>query len=423
MLNYPCYSPNQSNSINFDYLPRRPISNKNSKNRKTLTDYWNLRYDLDKENEEVYFLKKQNLSQIKNLIDETLKKKKKAKSNNYDKYLDKLEKKNLIRKADKIRKDNIIKAQEKFDKLLDKEDRKKKEIEFNKECKIRREIEQIKEKKRIQNQNELIQKQKNWEVENYEHMTKVENMHQQRHELAVNEYLLILKKGIKRYEKIDERKNEMNIKSQIKNEERKLYLINYKMKNKEIENNLRKKFEKKQENISRFYLAQKELKENEIQKRREQREEKFKENLYNRLLNKSMEKQKRRELLELMERKEEITVKRKILKEKFNEKYKLNNLLKSEEINDNYIRKRNILNYKNRVKLQKMKNKDIEINNKIIRRINSAKSRIGRFDQIKLNKDLTMGHVKEILEDKKDHEPEEIYKKVFTHEEIKLLKE
>ena len=46
------------------------------------------------------------------------------------------------------------------------------------------------------------------------------------------------------------------------------------MKNKEIENNLRKKFEKKQENISRFYLVQKELKENEIQKRREQREEK-----------------------------------------------------------------------------------------------------------------------------------------------------
>jgi hypothetical protein len=418
-MNFPPGSPPNTNYFAQSQIP----GNKNLKNRKNLTDFWSLRYDKEKEDEQIYFLKKQNLSQIKNLIDETLKLRKKAKSYNYDKYLDKLEKKNLIRKADKIRKDNIIKAQEKFDKLLDKVDRKKKEIEFNKECKIRREIEQIKEKKRIQNQNELIQKQKNWEVENYEHMTKVENMHQQRHELAVNEYLLILKKGIKRYEKIDERKNEMNIKSQIKNEERKLYLINYKMKNKEIENNLRKKFEKKQENISRFYLVQKELKENEIQKRREQREEKFKENLYNRLLNKSMEKQKRRELLELMERKEEITVKRKILKEKFNEKYKLNNLLKSEEINDNYIRKRNILNYKNRIKLQKMRNKDIEINNKIIRRINSAKNRIGRFDQIKLNKDLTMGHVKEILEDKKDHEPEEIYKKVFTHEEIKLLKE
>ena len=423
MLNYPCYSPNQSHSINLDYLPHRPITNKNMKNRKTLTDYWNLRYDLEKENEEVYFLKKQNLSHIKNLIDETLKLRKKSKSYNYDKYLDKLEKKNLIRKAEKIKKDNMIKAQEKFDKLLDKVDRKQKEKEFNKECKIRIEIEKIKEKKRLENQNDLIQKQKNWEVQNYEHMTRVENMHQQKHEFAVNEYLLILKKGIKRYERIDERKNEMNIKNQIKNEERKLYLINYKMKNKELEKNIRKKFEKKQENISKFYLVQKEIKENEIQKRKEQREEKFKENLYNRLLNKNKEKQKRKELLDIMERKEEITNKRKILNAKFNEEYKLNNLLKSEEICDNYIRKRNILNYKNRMKLQRMKNKDIEINNKMIRRINSAKTRISRFNQIKLNRDLTMGLVKEILEDKKDHEPEEVYKKVFTKEEIKLLKE
>ena len=59
----------------------------------------------------------------------------------------------------------------------------------------------------------------------------------------------------------------------------------------------------------------------------------------------------------------------------------------------------------------------------MIKRINSAKTRISRFDQIKLNRDLIMGHVKEILEDKKDHEPEEVYKKVFTKEEIKLLKE
>ena len=170
-------------------------------------------------------------------------------------------------------------------------------------------------------------------------------------------------------------------------------------------------------------MVQKEIKENEIQKRKEQREEKFKENLYNRLLKKNKEKQKRKELLDIMERKEEITNKRKILNAKFNEEYKLNNLLKSEEICDNFIRKRNILNYKNRMKLQRMKNKDIEINNKMIRRINSAKTRISRFDQIKLNRDLTMGHVREILEDKKDHEPEEVYKKVFTKEEIKLLKE
>ena len=420
MLNYPCYTHKYSY---INYIPYYPISNKNIRNRKTLIDYWSLRYDQDKENEEVYYLKKQNLSQVKNLIDETLKLRKKAKYLSYDKNLIKKERNNLIRKRYKIKRDNMIKAQEKLDKLLDKVERKQKEKEFNKECKLRREIERIKEKKRMEEENELRKKQKNWEIQNYEHMTKVENMKKEKHELAVKEFLYILKKGLKRHEKIEERKNEMNIKNQMKNEERKNHLYNYKLQNKKIEKKIRKKFEKKQENISLFYSIQKEIKKNIIQRNKKHREEKHKDSLFNRLMNKSMQEQRRKELLNIMEKKEEIVAKRKILKEKNNEEFKLNNILKSEEICQNYIRERNILNYKNMMKLQKMRNKNILIENKKIKRINSAKNRISRFEQIKLNKDLMMDHVKQILEDKKDHEPEEIYKKVFTNEEIKLLEE
>ena len=420
MLNYPCYTHKYSY---INYIPYYPISNKNIRNRKTLTDYWSLRYDQDKENKEVYYLKKQNLSQVKNLIDETLKLRKKAKYLSYDKNLIKKERNNLIRKRYKIKRDNMIKAQEKLDKLLDKVERKQKEKEFNKECKLRREIERIKEKKRIEEENELRKKQKNWEIQNYEHMTKVENMKKEKHELAVKEFLYILKKGLIRHEKIEERKNEMNIKNQMKNEERKNHLYNYKLQNKKIEKKIRKKFEKKQENISLFYSIQKEIKKNIIQRNKKHREEKHKDSLFNRLMNKSMQEQRRKELLNIMEKKEEIVAKRKILKEKNNEEFKLNNILKSEEICQNYIRERNILNYKNMMKLQKMRNKNILIENKKIKRINSAKNRISRFEKIKLNKDLMMDHVKQILEDKKDHEPEEIYKKVFTNEEIKLLGE
>ena len=420
MLNYPCYTHKYSY---INYIPYYPISNKNIRNRKTLTDYWSLRYDQDKENEEVYYLKKQNLSQVKNLIDETLQLRKKAKYLSYDKNLIKKERNNLIRKRYKIKRDNMIKAQEKLDKLLDKVERKQKEKEFNKECKLRREIERIKEKKRIEEENELRKKQKNWEIQNYEHMTKVENMKKEKHELAVKEFLYILKKGLIRHEKIEERKNEMNIKNQMKNEERKNHLYNYKLQNKKIEKKIRKKFEKKQENISLFYSIQKEIKKNIIQRNKKHREEKHKDSLFNRLMNKSMQEQRRKELLNIMEKKEEIVEKRKILKEKNNEEFKLNNILKSEEICQKYIRERNILNYKNMMKLQKMRNKNILIENKKIKRINSAKNRISRFEQIKLNKDLMMDHVKQILEDKKDHEPEEIYKKVFTNEEIKLLEE
>ena len=422
MLNYPCFTPKQ-NSLHFNYILNRPITHKNMRKVKSLTDFWSLRYDIDKENEEVYFLKKQNLSQVKNLIDETLKLRKKSKGLIYDKYLMKLEKKNLIRKNNLIRRDNILKTQEKINQLIEKVERRQKEKEFNKECKLRREIEQLKERKRIDNQNEIREKQKKWEIQNYEHMQKVENYHQKRHELAVNEYLYILGKGLQRYERIDERKNQMDIKSKKKNEERKESLIHYKIKNKEIEKNKRKHFEKRQENISRFYSIQKEIKKDTIQKKTKIREEKFKESFFNRLLNKSMEEKKRKELLDLMEKKEEIVENNKILKEKINEEIKLNNLLKSDEFCDNYIRQRNILNYKNKIKLQNMRSRELLIKNKTIKRKNSAKSRIERFDRIKINKDLMLEQVKQMLEEEKLKEPEQIYKKVFTSEEIKLLEE
>ena len=63
-----------------------------------------------------------------------------------------------------------------------------------------------------------------------------------------------------------------------------------------------------------------------------------------------------------------------------------------------------------------------KINNKIIKRQNSAKNRIDRYDSIRLNKELMMKQVKEILEERKEYKPEDIYKKVFTDEEINILK-
>jgi hypothetical protein len=149
----------------------------------------------------------------------------------------------------------------------------------------------------------------------------------------------------------------------------------------------------------------------------------MKNNIYIRLLNKSMEKQRRNKLLDLFEKNEKKVEKRKILNIKKNEEYKLNNLLHSDEIYDNYIRNINILNNKNMKKLQKMRNKDYEINTKILQRQNSAKNRIARYDKIKFNKDLMMQNVKDILEDRNNiyYKPEDIYKKVFTNQEIKSL--
>ena len=410
------FVPNNS-CFNFSIQKKR----KRIPNSKSFTDYWSCRYDMEKENDRAYFLQKQNISHMKNLIDETLRLRKKSKFPQHDIYAAVQEEKNLNKKKILQRKDQAIKEKEKMNQIFDQISKKQKEDEFNKECKLHREIENMKEKSQTKFQKDLLMRQRLWEKQHFEHQKKVEQMHKKKHEMAVEEYMQILKKGIERYEKIDERKNEMSMKYQRKNEERNIYLINYKLKNRIIEKNLREKFERKHRNISKFYFIQKEIRKDVIYKQRKEREYNNFINYNNRLLNKSMENNRRKRLLDLFEKNEDNIEKNRIYKQSQNEEYKFNNMVKSDEIYDNYIRKQNLLNNKNKIKLRKMMNKDIDIYNKILRRQNSAQDRITRFDKIKLNKDIMMKNVKDVLEEQKDYRPQDIYNKVFTYDEYQML--
>ena len=410
------FVPNNS-CFNFSIQKKR----KRIPNSKSFTDYWSCRYDMEKENDRAYFLQKQNISHMKNLIDETLRLRKKSKFPQHDIYAAVQEEKILNKKKILQRKDQAIKEKEKMNQIFEQISKKQKEDEFNKECKLHREIENMKEKSQTKFQKDLLMRQRLWEKQHFEHQKKVEQMHKKKHEMAVEEYMQILKKGIERYEKIDERKNEMSMKYQRKNEERNIYLINYKLKNRIIEKNLREKFERKHRNISKFYFIQKEIRKDVIYKQRKEREYNNFINYNNRLLNKSMENNRRKRLLDLFEKNEDNIEKNRIYKQSQNEEYKFNNMVKSDEIYDNYIRKQNLLNNKNKIKLRKMMNKDIDIYNKILRRQNSAQDRITRFDKIKLNKDIMMKNVKDVLEEQKDYRPQDIYNKVFTYDEYQML--
>ena len=382
IMNFPPGSPPNTNYFAQSQIP----GNKNLKNRKNLTDFWSLRYDKEKEDEQIYFLKKQNLSQIKKLIDETLKLREKGKYKNHQKYVKKEEEKIMIKKEYITKRDKEIKQREKLEQEINEINKKKKEKQFK-------------------------------------HLTKVENMYEEKHNSAINEYMSILKKGIKRNEKIEERKNEFNLKTKIQNQKRYIHYINYKNKTMEEEKDLRIKLEKKHKNISDFYLIQKEKRNNWVQTQRQNREEKMLSNIYKRMINKNKEIERRKKLLDLFERHEEKIEKCFILKEKKNEEFKLNNLLKSDEITGNYLRNKNILSYRNKIKMQKMKDKDEEINNKILQRQNSARTRIARYNQVNENKNILLENVKHILEERKEYKPEDVYKKVFTNEEINILKE
>ena len=419
LMNFSPGSPPYAN-----YLAQSKIQgNKNLKNKKNLTDFWSLRYDKEKEDEQIYFLKKQNLSQIKKLIDETLKLREKGKYKKHEKYVKKEEEKIIVQKEYITKRDKEIKQREKLEHEITEINKKKKEKEFNNEITQRRKKEEIKERKILEQQEKLRQRQQEWESKNFEHLTKVENMYEERHNSAINEYMNILKKGIERHAKIEERKNEFNLKTKIQNQKRYIHYINYKNKTMEDEKDLRKKLEQKHKNISDFYLIQKEKKKNWVQTQRQNREEKMLSNIYKRMLNKNKELERRKRLLDLFERHEEKIEKCFILKEKKNEDFKLNNLLKSDEITCNYLRNKNILSLRNKIKIQKMKDKNEDVNNKILKRQNTARVRIARYDQVNENKNIMLEHAKQILEERKEYNPEDIYKKVFTNEEINILKE
>ena len=216
----------------------------------------------------------------------------------------------------------------------------------------------------------------------------------------------------------------MSMKYQKKNEERNLLLINYRISTREKEKNLREKFERKHKNISRFYYIQKELRKDIIYKNKKEREENIINNYNNRLLNKSMEINRRKKLLDLFEINEERIEKNWGVKKLENEEFKYNNMIKSDEIYDNYIRNQNILNKRNKVKFQKMQDKDIEIYHKILTRQNSAINRISRFNEIRLDRDIMMQNAKNALEEHKDYKrPQDVYNKVFTHDEMRMLQD
>ena len=146
-------------------------------------------------------------------------------------------------------------------------------------------------------------------------------------------------------------------------------------------------------------------------------------NIYKRIFNKNKEIERRKRLLDLFEKHEENVENNNIKKEKQNEQFKLNNLLKSDETTENYIRNINLMKQRNIIKMEKMRNKDIEVNNKKLNRQNSAIIRIKRYDSIRAYKNSILDHAKQILDERKEHNPQDVYRKVFTNEEIYMLNE
>jgi hypothetical protein len=151
-----------NNYIFKKYDPNIYYNNYVEKN-KSMTDYWKFRYDKSRENERFYLIEKQNLAEIKNLIDTTVRLYNGARHYNYEyeNNLKKEEEKNRIRYEAKKMKDKEFYEKEMLDKEIDIVDKKNKEKEFRKLYNFQRKVEKAKERKYHDEVNELMKKQKN----------------------------------------------------------------------------------------------------------------------------------------------------------------------------------------------------------------------------------------------------------------------
>ena len=402
-----------NNSIQYysNYIPKN----------KSMTDYWRLRYDKNKENEQFYLIQKQNLAEVKNLIDETVKLYNKARYNNYEDYIRREEKKNILKYEYQKKKDSDLLKKEMIDKELDIIDRKRKEKDFKKVYLKKRILDEEKEKKYLNEEEKKLRKNEEWENKKKEYLDKVENIYQKKHDSVINEYIGILKKDIERNKIFEKRKEEFEHKKKLENERRDRCLINYKNINKDFEDNMRYRFNKRYNHINEFVEEQKEIRNNIIKNKKKEREEKEERNFILKKLNENAKRDRQKRLLEQFEINEENVIKRRNLNEKLHEDKKYKNYIKYDSITSKYIEQKNILIYQNLLKLKEMREKDLLIKEKIKKRESSAKLRMDRDNSLIVKKREMINHVMKILDERKEHKIEDVYKRVFSPQEMKLL--
>lgn len=386
-----------------------------------MTDYWRLRYDKNKENEQFYLIQKQNLAEVKNLIDETVKLYNKARYNNYEDYIRREEKKNILKYEYQRKKDIDLLKKEMIDKELDIIDRKRKEKDFKKVYLKKRILDEEKEKKYLNEEEKKLRKNEEWENKKKEYLDKVENIYQKKHDSVINEYIGILKKDIERNKIFEKRKEEFEHKKKLENERRDRCLINYKNINKDFEDNMRYRFNKRYNHINEFVEEQKEIRNNIIKNKKKEREEKEERNFILKKLNENAKRDRQKRLLEQFEINEENVIKRRNLNEKLHEDKKYKNYIKYDSITSKYIEQKNILIYQNLLKLKEMREKDLLIKEKIKKRESSAKLRMDRDNSLIVKKREMINHVMKILDERKEHKIEDVYKRVFSPQEMKLL--
>jgi len=378
---------------------------------------------LERELENLNLLKRQNLHEIKNLIDNEFRRRQKSlkKEKLLNREIEKEEQLNIQKKIEKDKK-VVEDRQRDYDNLeREKRELKRKEREYNEIIKKQIEEEKKEEERKKQLDIEDLKRKIQWQKDEEEFKMKMDFKYKIKQELKEKNQISIDKKNKERLKKIEYRRkiNDKKYKYQSKLRDE-VYQI-YHLKNEEMIKEKKDKYIEKQKNIKHAQEYQKKEKERIIKEQHDKRDEYERRNADTKQRNENLhEEWKRRVIFQFKKIDKRVQLQREY-SAKALERKKFENFIKEDYFNNQLKEIENQTKYKNYLKLKNMQKKTLRINEMKKQKSQLIEKTKKIKDDMRIKKIEMRKSAERILENGKYKNIEEIYNKVFSHEDITFL--
>ena len=403
---------------------------KENKEKELFTTTWNNFQKLsrtnsafEKEKESINLLQKQNLLEIKILIDNKYKRREKLlkEENRKNKLMEKEEELILKRKLE-----NELKFEEELHKnqeMMEKEKNELKQNEKKYSNYIKKQIEEEKKEEEKQKQLEKEDMKRKLLVQRNEdeYKLKADSIYKEKQDLLLKKFLSNEKKGEERLKKIEERKKKLDeklkIESRLRNQRYHHFLLEREKQLKENQD----KFKEKQKQIEKNQEFQKRKKELLLKEQVNKRDEYKRHSLdLKHTINEYLNEKRKKCIFHLVKTEKRVNS-LKENNEKLLQKKKLDDMIKKDNINNQLKEFEKETHYRNTLYLKKLKEKSIRIDE-------MKKKQKEIFEQAKKlkdnlrNKKLNMiRNTEKIFESGKFKSKDDIYNKIFSSHDLSIL--
>jgi hypothetical protein len=379
---------------------------------------------MKREQDQLEMMKKQNLSEIKNLIDFEINLNKRRSANEKKIMLQQEKENKRMEEKERERQDKAKEEKELEEKRN--EQMRQDQIKQTKEYKqyfLNQMKEFQKEKENMLLQQKLnLKRQMEAQQKDQAFRDKLEQNYQNQRKALEQKQKILDQKNEERRKQIEHRKLITSQKLQQEQLERERKSSNAKRKKEELIQSKYDKYLQKQENIQQTQKEQQKRKEKEMKELQKLRNEKELKNERTRLMNNErLELRKQTLLNHFRISNEKIENQKKRNKQTLNDRL-LENQIRTIDKNEKIKETEDQLKYKNYLKLKEIESKQKRAEELLRRKEEMALKKMRLQEEMKLRKDDMLTRVNRLLASGKFIEKEDIYQRIFTKEDMNILK-